>query len=351
MIVLDSLVYKPGSTLTGRVYVRIVKQTKFSGVYLKVSGMERVRFVEKHTVRGTRGTRGTGGPPRRLTITYIGTNTLIKADTTLIDGGEFKQGEYTFPFMLQLPTGLPGSMELNGGLLSDGTSASISYQVKAVVRIPGFLKSDLRNISPFAIVQAPPNFETSNFVASSESDVRILGCMHRGRAELMLNSPTDSFYTGGLVSVNVSAKNTSKSSIKLVVELRRSLHLSTTQAIRYTETVIAKGFGPTVPANSSVENVNVTFQVPANASQQCFGFMVKCLYSLRLVGKVSWGRDVHCTVPAFVYHPYAENPPTIVADVSQMMTDGITTLTLSSPAAIPPPITIEDYRAESFKRA
>ena len=336
MIVLDSLVYKPGSTVTGRVHVRIVKQTKFSGVYLNVLGMERVQFIVQH---------GSGS------TTFLGTNTLIKADTTLVEGGEFKQGEFTFPFTFQLPTGLPGSMEFNCGRVSDGTSASISYHVKAVVRVPGFLKSDLRNKSSFAIVQAPPNFETSSLVANSESDVRILGCIHRGRAELTLNSPTDSFYTGGLVSVNVSVKNTSKSRIKLVLELRRALHLSTVSREVYREQVVAKGSGPTVPANSSVENVNITFQIPAKASQQCFGFLVKGLYFLRLVGKVSCGKEFHCRVPAFVYHPYAENPPTIVTDVSQMMTDGMTTLTLSPPEAIPPPMTIENYRAGNLTRA
>lgn len=344
MIVLDSLVYKPGSTLTGRVHVKIVKQTKFAGLYLKVLGTERVRIVERRRVHGSHGSS------RTVTTTHIGVNTLMKAEAILLEGGEFNRGEYTFPFMFQLPTGLPGSMEYKGGFLSDGTSASIMYQAKAVVRVPGFFKSSLRNISSFAIVQAPPNFETSNFVASAAADVRLLGCIHRGRAELTLNSPTDSFYTGGLVSVNVSASNTSKSPIKLVLELRRSLHLTTMHAVRYMENVIAKSVGPTVPPNSSVENVNMTFEIPSNASQHCFGLFVKCLYSLRMVGRVSWGSDVNCTVPAFVYHPYAESPLTIVAEVPPMVTDGTTTLTLSSPAAIPPPITIQDFRTENLQR-
>ena len=350
----DNLIFNPGAIITGNVFVQVTTSTDFSGVFLKLSGKETVRWVEETTVyrkQTERVLRNGNWESRAVTtavrvpVTHLGKHIIFKAECMIMQGGTLLQGQYTIPFSFQLPNGIPGSFSLSGISRSHPYSCDVGYSIKAIVRVPGLLKSNLRHVTPISVIQPPPQFSTA-IVASTRSNISLLCCIPRGYADLSFRCEKDAFYTGESVEVVASAVNNSKSSIKrLAIKLRRTIELrSNTGGFLFLEETISEQFGPAVQSRTGVENLPMKLQIPFGTPQQCFGSIIRCLYSVRLAGKVRWGTDAKCTVPAFIYDAYSERVPEMVfGSTWQPTVLPPVNLTLSTPLSIPSPITIDAY--------
>ena len=301
--------YSSGECIQGHVLVNIIIPTKYSGLFVKLSAKERVRFDEQEAYQvpvtetyseDCRQQTRISTRTEYRTVTRFGTNVIFKTEIMVMGGGDLVTGQFSVPFSFQLPTGLPGSFALAAFEFDCG----IDYKVKAKMKIPGMLKSNLRSVRTFEVLQSPPPF-TQTIMGTNGSQISVCCCFNRGFAQLEFKCTKDSFQSGEMVSLVASATNNSTADLKrLTVKLRRSVQIHDNLGhSKVIEATIAEAIYPGVAPNSSVCDVPMTLQIPPDAPQQCFGFLIRCLYSVRLAGKVKCGNDATCTVPAFIYRP------------------------------------------------
>lgn len=345
-VALDNSVCRPGAILSGNAYIDIVTPTNFTGIQLKIKGKEKVHWTEHRTEHRTIHYRENGESRTRqesytVHVPHFGKRQIFKTIATILQGGTMLQGQFCVPFSFKLPDGIPGSFALSG---RDYT-CSVEYAAKVVVRVPGLLKSDLRSEVPITVIQPPPPF-AHQISASTTADVTVMCCFKRGTADLSFRTAKDSFYTGEMVSVTADINNNSKSDLKKVtIKLRRSLTITAGDGRSFhIEETISEQQHPGVKAFTSVRELHMNLNIPANTPQQCFATSIQCLYSVRLSGKVSWGKDATCTVPSFVYHPYFEQP--VIPQFAQAWQPVViqpVNLALQTPILVPPPVTLEMY--------
>jgi len=342
--------YNPGECIQGFAHVSINTSTNFSGLFVKLSGKERLRFddyetyyvphTETYTVNGKTEVRHTTRAVQRR-VDRFGKHVLFSVEVMLLAGGQLIPGQYTVPFTFVLPLGLPGSFSLRGSDFECG----IEYTVKGLLRVPGIFKANLRSVRSFDVTQSSPTSMRS-IMASANSDINVCCCFNRGAAYLSFRCTRDTFFCGESVSLVANAFNDSTSDLKrLTVKLRRCIKLrADTGHSKSCEVTISEQVYPGVPANSSVNDLPMSLYIPADAPQQCFGVKIRCLYSVRLSGKVKCGSDATCTVPAFIYKPkitsaFVLQPdpnwnPVVVTPVD---------IQCSAPVAIPEPISLSQY--------
>jgi hypothetical protein len=148
LVYTSKTLYAPGETIEGFALVSIVQQTNFSGLFIKISGKEKLHFqdtetiyvpyTETYTVNGQIRTRS-GVRAQQVPVTRYGSHTLFKIEIPAMAGGSMLPGQYSVPFSFRLPLGLPGSFQLS----ERGFSCGVVYEVKAIVRVPGIFKSNL----------------------------------------------------------------------------------------------------------------------------------------------------------------------------------------------------------------
>jgi len=299
--------YSPGECIQGHVLVNIVSHTNYTGLVVKLSAKERVRFddqeayqvphFETHTVDGRTETRTTMRTEYR-TVCRVGKHHLFRTEIMILSGGDLVPGQVSVPFSFVLPPGLPGSFAMSGF----GFNCGVYYKVKALLRVPGILKSNLRSEKLFDVVQAPPPV-TQSITGTNGSKISVCCCINRGYAQLEFKCTRDAFHPGEVVSLVASATNNSSSNLqRLTVKLRRYIQLHDNFGhSKVFETTISEAVYPGIPPRSSIKDLPMTLQIPPDAPQQCFGVLIRCLYSVRLSGKVKCGTDATCTVPANIY--------------------------------------------------
>ena len=342
--------YHPGECIQGFASVNIVSSTNFEGLFVKFSGKERLRFddyetiyvphTETYTENGVTRTRTTTRA-HTYRVDRFGKHTLFKVEFMLLAGGYLTPGQYTVPFNFLLPMGLPGSFYLE----ESGFECGVEYGVKAHVRVPGLLKSDLRSVYAFQVSQSPPNFSRS-ITASANSDIDVFCCFNRGNAQLSFRCTRDTFFSGESVNLVASATNNSTADLKrLTVKLRRYLYLKADSGhSKKFEVTISEMIYPGIPRNSALHEIPMSLNIPLDAPQQCFGAKIRCLYSVRLSGKVRCGTDATCTVPAFIYNQPPITPFAVTFDPSwHPVVMNPVEIVCSAPPAIPEPITLSQY--------
>ena len=347
-------VVAPGSLVQGEIYLNILTPTNFSGVSLKVSGKERVYWVEDrtknepytervfrdgqyHTVHGTRSVV--------VQVPVSGVRKVFKVEIGIMNGGILMQGQYTVPFSFVLPSGIPGSFSLAGTHRGHPYNCSVAYRVKALVRVPGLFKSNLRYAAPLTVIQPPPSFSTS-IVASASADVVKWCCINKGRAELSFHCAKDSFTPGEPVQIVASGVNNSTAQLaRLTIKLRRNLQLVSNCGRTLTiEETITERIYPGLEPHTSIQNSLMGLEVPHNAPQQCVGSSIRCIYSVRVSGKVKWGRDVVCSAPAFIYQRvFAIEAPQYSPTWQPQMMQAVVVSIAPSVVLVPAPLKIDEY--------
>lgn len=345
-VALNNSVCRPGGIIDGTAYVNIVTPTNFTGVYLKIKGKEKVMIIERQTRHRTvtytvNGRTETRQESYKVDVPHYGKRQIFKTMSLLLPGGTMLQGQFSIPFSFKLPDMIPGSFALSG----TDFSCSVEYASKIIVRVPGMLKSDLRDQTSMIVIQPPPPFPSS-IIGSASSNITLMCCVGRGTADISFRTDKDAFYTGESVFVSADVNNNSKTKLsRLTIKLRRSLRLTASDGYsRYFEETVSEQQYPGLQPFTSVKDLSMNLKVPSNLPQQCFGSSIQCLYSVRLAGKVRWGKDATCTVPALVYHPYVEAPvvpqfptvwqPTMIQPVAMV---------LETPALVPPPVSLDMY--------
>ena len=351
---ISSPMCSPGAVVTGEVYVNVQTPTDCSGVFLKVCGKERVRWTETHTrhVPSTRSVYRHGRYHTEHTMRAVqasvpvfGNRNVFKVEIGLMQGGELLQGQYTIPFSFTLPTDIPGSLSLTGYHGQTPYSCSVSYGVKAIVRVPSLLKSNLRHVAALTVIQPAPTF-CSNIEASASGDIIKMCCFNKGRADLSFHCAKDSFSPGEPVCIVANAVNESSSRLaRLTIKLRRNLQLvSDSGRILYVEETIAERIYAGLEAHTQIKDSLMSVVVPHDAPQQCIGSSIRCLYSVRLSGKVRWGVDVKCSAPAFIYERMLAAVALEYSPSWQpQLLHGVVVDIGSSGVLIPTPLSMEEY--------
>ena len=309
-ISLANKVCQPGSVLSGLVHIDIVKGTKHAGAFLKVKGKESVTVIERQTryrtvVHSSNGSTYTTTEAYTVKVPHYGKRLLFKAVTLLLPPGEVPPGQTAIPFSIQLPTDIPGSFSLSGL----DCSGSIEYSTKVIMKVPGLLKSNLRNRLPFIVIQPPPPVSLS-VKAESSPEVTAMCCMGRGNVDFNMELEKHAVFTGETAFLSADLNNNSKSKLRrLTVKLRRSVVMTAADGFSVSlDQTIAKQKYPGMKPLVSLKGLSMKVAIPFDTPQQCSSTFINCDYSIQLAGKLRWGSDVKCEVPIRLFHPFVTAP-------------------------------------------
>jgi hypothetical protein len=309
-ISLSNKVCQPGSVLSGVVNIDIVKATQHAGAFLKIKGKESVTVIERQThyrtvTRTSNGSTYTTTEAYTVKVPHHGNRQLFKAVIVLLPPGDVSMGQTAIPFSIQLPTNIPGSFSLSGL----DCRGSIEYSAKMVMKIPGLLKSNLRDRLPFVVIKPPPTVAMS-VKADSSPEVTALCCRGRGNVDMCIELEKHAVFTGETAFLSADLNNNSKSKLRrLTVKLRRSVVMTAADGFTVSlDQTVAKQKYPGMKPLMSLKELSMKVAIPFDTPQQCSAMFIQCDYSIQLAGKLRWASDVKCTAPILLFHPFVTAP-------------------------------------------
>jgi hypothetical protein len=206
-VVVDNSQFVPGTAVHGKVYLMINSdKVEAESLILQLVGLE-------HTV--VKYTTGSGKHRRHHTKHANAIFLNLSYPLTQARGGYFEKGQYEFPFLFTLPSGILPTMRayLPG---SHGGSCYVSYFVEAKLHRPGWFKWDVHHKQELLIL-GPPISPTANFITYRppvEYPLTFCCCFNRGSVRLGIYAAQSLLAAGESFDVNYVIQNNSTSRIK-----------------------------------------------------------------------------------------------------------------------------------------
>jgi hypothetical protein len=251
-IELDQYSLYPGDTLTGNIQINVVDSVSIRSIDVEIVGFEETRWTETRKAGATNNTGSTYGAVNAKNTPLMGEEVNpLTGSVTETHGGRhefFRQtfpaavdmnlragfigyGQYTVPFQMQLPSGLPGSCEVGVNPNSHGYQkpnfgedfwAVCQYELRVTARTDdsadfcGERKLNVLNIPP------PP----SN--GGSKDAIEVTNCFNCsvGECSIEMQENDGSFRIGEMISATGTIRNTSSKDLShLHLELVRYITL------------------------------------------------------------------------------------------------------------------------------
>ncbi len=219
-------------------------------------------------------------------------------------------GQLSYPFSFQLPYNLPGVFYSNYG----GAVARVAYKVKAVLRVLGLFKSNVKYTAPLNVQASPPNGGwVRPLLTDASSQVTVCCCCDKGVARLRASVDKDVYFPGESVQALVGVQNDSTkdiASIRVKLMQRLTLRSTLTAGIRTTKHAVATLSFPGVPAG--VSNIDrpsayalllVDRASNSGIPPSVAGRLINCDYYVEVEATVSWGSNLRHDLPVTVIAP------------------------------------------------
>mmetsp|Transcript_88328 Transcript_88328/g.285934 ORF Transcript_88328/g.285934 Transcript_88328/m.285934 type:complete len:414 (-) Transcript_88328:118-1359(-) len=307
---LQQISFSPGDVITGTLHVCINTPVQVSEVQIKVTACEKTHWQEKRMRSETQTVNGEQRTVQREEIVnHWGSHEFFKVRTPLYrPGGMMAVGQYSFPFQVQLPLGLPGSFSLRGYHFGTHFDCKCVYKIKGVCQVSGFLKSDIKHTQYIQVIERPPPIVGQ--VAQETTQVNVCCCFNRGQFHISMRSDKNSYCAnaGEMVQVIAEMDNMTDKDVRCTkVELRRRLVLRSSGARNFMrEDTVARGTFPGLAAGESVRGDNARWmplQLDYGLEPQCLGVLIRCAYYLRVSADVPCANDPDVRVPICIYAP------------------------------------------------
>jgi len=227
----ESLLYFPGSFLTGKVLLELEDNTPATGLYFHIIGEGVVRFSSKRSNKTIASDRenyidfrmrllGDGPLTTKTDVDSIAgescTSIESHEDGEGIDSNSRKQkilvlspGVHTFPFKLGLPPNLPSTFL--------GLHGWVQYFCRAVLKEPSGLVHKNQQvfiiINPIDLSNEPANLQQP-FYCEAEEKVSSSKCSSSGLISCRVRLDRGGFVPGENIIVSASIENASKLAIK-----------------------------------------------------------------------------------------------------------------------------------------
>ncbi|XP_074595748.1 arrestin family protein Vdup1 [Brevipalpus obovatus] len=211
LILLDdeSLLYFPGSFLTGRVLLELEEKTPCLGLYFHIIGEGVVHLTDKGRI--VHNDRENYIDFRMRLLGDGGTKSDIGSTVNGSSGGRIlvlSPGVHTFPFKLGLPLGLPSTFL--------GKHGWVQYYCKAVLKDPNNVFH--KNQQVFIVMNPidlnlEPSLLTQPFHTEAEGKIGI-NCIDRGKVSVRVRLDRGGYVSGESIKIYAHIQNDSKVTIK-----------------------------------------------------------------------------------------------------------------------------------------
>ncbi|RHY32956.1 hypothetical protein DYB32_002048 [Aphanomyces invadans] len=216
-------------------------------------------------------------------------------------------GSYIYPFQYQLPPGLPGCFDNQGG---SGVKAKIEYSIKGSVDVAGIFSRDLKSRQKLTVYA-----QLAGVVAPSSDrkvqTVRLFCCVAQGQCSMRAVMDKNMYGPGEVPQIHVDVQNQSSRDVRVMrCELRRHVVAHASGSTRRMTTTICHADFPGVPAGQSVSQPQ-SFQLVGTAMYPSTrSALVSCNYTIDIVCDIALCPDVE------LHLPIALGAPTLVPVVA-----------------------------------
>ncbi|CEM24006.1 unnamed protein product [Vitrella brassicaformis CCMP3155] len=343
----DQQNYGAGDEVTGRVNLQVESPTQVKGVFLKVSGFERVTVWETYTV-----TEGTGDNAKQVqkTRTHTNRNDFFKVEVPVAQGlSHLDRGQYSYPFRFMLPSTLPGSFELSDRVHGDRYNCEIVYKVKGKVVRPGMFKADLKDTKKLTVYQRmPPSVE---LVGHDHQMMYLCCCIAKGEMNLTMRCNADKYMPGDMAQLLCSIDNQSEANIpKIRLELVREVSITTrTRTWRDKDVIASQSYAGIAPHTKETEQEGnprqMTLSIPHSVRPTTFGQIIQCQFSIQMKAGITCGTTANVTCPIILF--LRQPPPAPIAMMpatwQPVVYQEVVAITIPAPTAPPLPPAYTHY--------
>lgn len=206
-----------GSQLSGRVYLSVEKEsTTAQSLNIKFYGQESTCVQYSESVDD-----GDGKSHSETRYAYD-KRPIVTIDCVLATfPGRVSRGNYEFPFVINIPYGLPGKQ----GSKSTGSYFVIEYFLEARLHRQGIIK--VVNHREIFLTDSPyTGAPTPSMEEPVQRPVYFLCCLHQGNMTMLANVDNTNVCVGEPFRIDYAIKNESSSAIK-------ALEISVTQSVRF----------------------------------------------------------------------------------------------------------------------
>jgi hypothetical protein len=286
--------YYAGEVVSGQVTLSVVQPLHVDGIYLKISGSEMTEFdaARSRTVRDSHDPQKTRVETYTVRVddchTFFRRRYCIYSTKSTLSGGNF-----VFPFQFQLDPKLPGTFEIcNKRQYSRHLQASVGYQVKAEVAVPGLLKPNLYH-SQEILINEPLRSMLMSSDTLKEAKVTFLCCIPKGTVTMSANIDRNAYSPGETVQLHLIVDN-SESQVDLeafTLKLRKDLSVRAGSDTYSAGGTVIKSSSPGVKAGERADRY-IQLSLPHEAEPSTRSKLIDCEYELNVVLKVPWSPDV-----------------------------------------------------------
>lgn len=295
--------YYAGELVRGQVMLAVASAINVDSINIKLSGYEQAEFdyqvsrnVPAPTKENPHATRlVTETRHARQSNTFFKRKYVLYAVRSTLVGGNF-----CFPFEFTLDQGLPGTFSLSNSR-SSGTHATVHYEVRAEVQVPGLFESDLKHYQELLICQ-PLKQQLMSSDTYKEARVTFLCCIPKGTVSLAATIDKNAYAPGEPVMLTLIVDN-SQSQVHLEsfsFRLERNITLRADSQTHYDNAVIVKTKCPGVPRGERAER-RMAVQLPVRTEPSTDAQLVKCNYRLIVELAVPWSPNVKVSQAVQVY--------------------------------------------------
>ncbi|CAI2371244.1 unnamed protein product [Moneuplotes crassus] len=217
---LDQPYVMSGATLTGNVHINLSQPYPARSLEIGIKGKEKVKWVRRRR-------NGKNRSAQRISKSDILIFQIF--EIYRFDNGVALPGQYTIPFNLIIPGGLPSSVFYSG---RSNSKAVIDYSIKAMIRQPESTRAKEMSFKSSIIVKEIP-YAHENISQSIEANIMSnCGCTNNGPVKCRFRFPKNSYAINEVVTVQCSIDNSQcnmpiqniRIKIKQYVNLRSDWH-------------------------------------------------------------------------------------------------------------------------------
>lgn len=295
--------YCGGEVVRGTVSLSVSAALSVESVNIKLAGYEQAEFAYTVTRSVPAPTKENPGATRMYTEvrhakelrTFFKRKYVLYAVRSTLVAGCFQ-----FPFQFTLDANLPGTFTLSSGGPSS-TQATVHYEVRAEVQVPGMFESNLKHYQELLICQ-PLQQAVMSSDTYKESKVTFLCCIPKGNVSLAATIDKNAYVPGEQVMLSLIVDN-SMSKVDLesfTFRLERRIVLYAQGQVHTQTEVISKTKCGGIDKGDRAERT-MAVQLPFRTEPSTSAQLVRCAYSLIVELSVPWSPNVRVTRPVQIY--------------------------------------------------
>jgi len=303
-----------GQMLSGNIYLNITKADGFQskGIFLQLEGEEMVRFEEE--VTDTYDNDGDGNTAERRTVVRHDKREFMDMKIPIHMYRELLMpGQYTYPFSILIPQGLPGTFYESDNNPNRGGrdyQCYVRYKLQCECDSSGFLSRDIEYEKPIVMLENPLSAIEQPTVEHTAA-VMFCCCIPKGDVHIKATFDKNAYRPGEMAYIVVDVNNESESDVdEINAKLMRRLSMRADGHRKEHTELMREVTIPGVPAGEKKEEIRV--QLPITYENRRGGDydevrpgvnsrMITCSYYIMVECSVPMAPDISLNLPVTIY--------------------------------------------------